>query len=118
MVELGTVGKQELNRFDIKQEVFFADIKWKSIQTIVAKKEILLRPCLTNCRYTGDLAMIVPTSLPYNDIEAAIKKIKLNKLRSVELFDVFESEKLGSGKNPWLSVLPFWTMKKRLPIKK
>src|SRR5690606_12315418 len=28
---LGSVSKQELNRFDIKQEVFYADIHWKSV---------------------------------------------------------------------------------------
>jgi len=32
------------------------------------------------------------------DVEKSIFKIKLNKLRQIKLFDIFESEKLGAGK--------------------
>ena len=45
-----------------------------------------------------DLAMVVPKSLPFADVENTVKKVKLDKLQSIQLFDIFESEKLGADK--------------------
>jgi phenylalanyl-tRNA synthetase beta chain len=42
--------------------------------------------------------MVVPKALAYQDVETTIAKIRLEKLRSLQLFDVFESEKLGRDK--------------------
>ncbi len=45
-----------------------------------------------------DLAMIVNSGLPFAHIENSIKKLRLSKLQSFHLFDVFENEKIGAGK--------------------
>jgi phenylalanyl-tRNA synthetase beta chain len=45
-----------------------------------------------------DLAMVVPKSMKYEAIETNIQKLRLDKLQDVRLFDVFESEKLGTDK--------------------
>jgi phenylalanyl-tRNA synthetase beta chain len=45
-----------------------------------------------------DLAMIVSKELAWQDVEATVQRIALNKLQDIKLFDIFESEKLGAGK--------------------
>ena len=45
-----------------------------------------------------DLAMVVPKSMQYGEIEEGIKKLRLPALQEVKLFDIFESEKLGTDK--------------------
>ncbi len=45
-----------------------------------------------------DLAMVVNKSLQYDFIEKTVQKIKLDKLQQIELFDIFESDKLGADK--------------------
>jgi len=42
--------------------------------------------------------MVVNKNITYEAIENAVKKTKNNKLQSIRLFDVFESEKLGIDK--------------------
>ena len=42
--------------------------------------------------------MIVPKELVWEEVQTTVQKIKLNKLRDIKLFDIFESEKLGAGK--------------------
>jgi phenylalanyl-tRNA synthetase beta chain len=42
--------------------------------------------------------MVVPKSMKYKEISERIDKLRLNKLKDVKLFDVFESEKLGKDK--------------------
>jgi phenylalanyl-tRNA synthetase beta chain len=45
-----------------------------------------------------DLALVVPKSMKYKEISERIDKLKLNRLKGIKLFDVFESEKLGKDK--------------------
>ena len=45
-----------------------------------------------------DIAMIVPQQLQYEQVEKTVQKIKLDKLQDIKLFDIFESEKIGTGK--------------------
>lgn len=117
IAEVGIVSKQELNRFDIKQDVFFADIRWRKVLDIVAKKAISFTPLPNQLPVYRDLAMVLDSSATYQSVEDAIKKIKLGKLRSVELFDVFESEKLGAGKKSLAISLTFLDEEKTLTDK-
>jgi phenylalanyl-tRNA synthetase beta chain len=97
ILELGRVNNRLASKFDIKQPVFFADFFWDVILKYAGKqvqfKEIPKYPSVER-----DLAMVVPKSMNYKEISERIDKLRLNKLRDVKLFDVFESEKLGKDK--------------------
>ena len=45
-----------------------------------------------------DLAMVVPKSMQYAEIQEQVKKLRLGQLQDMKLFDIFESEKLGTDK--------------------
>jgi phenylalanyl-tRNA synthetase beta chain len=64
-----------------------------------------------------DLAVIVGQSLPYHEVEKAVRGIRLDKLREVKLFDIFESEKLGPGKKSLALSLTFLDEEKTLTDK-
>lgn len=114
---LGIVSKQEQNRFDIKQEIFFADIRWKTLLDVVAGKDISFQQLPNQLPVYRDLAMVVDRTVAYQSVENAIKKIRLNKLRSIQLFDIFESEKLGAGKKSLAITLTFLDEEKTLTDK-
>jgi len=61
--------------------------------------------------------MVVPGSLPFNLVDESIRKIRLPKLKSVKLFDVFESEKLGTDKKSLAINLTFLDDEKTLTDK-
>jgi phenylalanyl-tRNA synthetase beta chain len=42
--------------------------------------------------------MIVPKELAWQEVEKTVQKIRLDNLRDIKLFDIFESDKLGAGK--------------------
>lgn len=95
--EIGIVKKVLASKFDIKQQVLFADFYWdvlmqKSGSRIVFK-EISKYPSVER-----DLAMVVPKSMAYGDIQEQVKKLRLAQLQDMKLFDIFESEKLGKDK--------------------
>jgi phenylalanyl-tRNA synthetase beta chain len=41
---------------------------------------------------------VVDKGLPFEKIEAAVSSLKISKLKGINLFDVFESDKVGVGK--------------------
>ena len=45
-----------------------------------------------------DLAIIVNKALPFEAVEKATGNARINKLKSISLFDIFESEKIGIDK--------------------
>ena len=98
VLQTAVVDKKILNRFDIKQPVFFADLNWDLLSKIAAGNKPAFNPIPKFPAVQRDLALIVPSQLAYEEVEKTVQKIKLNKLRGVKLFDIFESEKLGIGK--------------------
>ncbi len=61
--------------------------------------------------------MIVNARLKYEEVEKAVQKLRLNNLREMRLFDVFESEKLGKGKKSMAISFTFLDKEKTLTDK-
>jgi phenylalanyl-tRNA synthetase beta chain len=93
----GSIHPKTLGAFDIKEPVFYADIYWDELLVLISNKinykEITKFPAVER-----DLALIVDKKTVYAEIEAAAASAKIGHLQSVKLFDIFESEKLGTGK--------------------
>jgi phenylalanyl-tRNA synthetase beta chain len=64
-----------------------------------------------------DLAIIVSSQLKYEQAYRSIQKLKITQLQDTRLFDVFESEKLGSGKKSMAMSFTFLDKEKTLTDK-
>ncbi len=95
---IGTVGKSMLKRFDVKQDVYYADILWASCITIAQRISLSYREIPRFPAVQRDLAFVVDRSLVYGKVESATMLAGVKKLKNIRLFDVFQSEKLGVGK--------------------
>lgn len=96
--QMGIINKKVLDRFDIKQPVYYADLSWNQALKIALKHKPVFQPIPRFPSVQRDIAMVVAKDLKYQSVEDLIKKLNLKKLQSVQLFDVFESDKLGSDK--------------------
>jgi phenylalanyl-tRNA synthetase beta chain len=94
---MGEVNSQLLKKFDIKQSVFYADID-TAILTGQKTKPVQYRELPRFPVVNRDLAVLVDKNVSYSQIEQIALSHKIGQLTSVRLFDIFESEKLGSGK--------------------
>jgi phenylalanyl-tRNA synthetase beta chain len=101
LAELYQPGVQLLKLFDIKQPVIIADFYWNNCLAAAAKNKIRFTEIPRFPVVERDLAVILAREVSYAQVETAIKNVKLRKLQSLSLFDVFESEKIGAGKNHW-----------------
>ena len=95
--QYGEVASGLLKQFDVKHPVFYIDLNWDNILSHKIKpiqyKEISKFPSVNR-----DLAVLVDKNVSYSQIEQIALSSKIDQLTSIQLFDVFESEKLGADK--------------------
>jgi len=100
IVELGVVKKPILKHFSIKQEVFFADFNWaailKTISTKIKYSEIPKYP-----EVRRDLALLIDESVSYESIYNLARQTEKSLLKKIDLFDVYQGEKLPQGKKSY-----------------
>ncbi len=92
------INKKTLNNLGIKKEVVIADISWP--QFLEAALEKPRKQCRPQNRYPSvvrDLAFVVDSKILYNDIREEIENFR-EIIEKVELFDVYQGEKLGKNK--------------------
>ena len=95
---IGSVNKKTLDRFDIKQPVLFADFDWQRLLELNKKIKIEYKEIPKFPSVYRDLAIVVDKTLTYEQVEKATQNAKINKLKTINLFDIFESNKLGANK--------------------
>lgn len=98
---LGTlqiVGKKKLSQFDLKQPVFMLDLPFTQLVKAVQQLKLVYKEVNKFPTVQRDLALVVNKQTRYEQIEKAVQGLKINKLQQMNLFDVFESDKLGADK--------------------
>lgn len=98
IARFGNISKKILNHFDIKQDILFADINWNAVIAIALKHKPVFTPVSKFPAVQRDLALVIAKEVKYKAVEDAVKKLNLKKLQSMQLFDVFESERIGADK--------------------
>ncbi len=97
VLEIGIINGSVLKMFDIKQQVLFVDFNWDLLLK-TSNNNIEFRELPKQLPVHRDLAIVVDKALQFEEVEKAVQKIKLDKLQQTQLFDIFESEKLGTNK--------------------
>jgi phenylalanyl-tRNA synthetase beta chain len=117
VLEICTVSKNVLARFDIKQPVFFIDADWDLLVQLFEENKNGVKGISKYPAVQRDLSLVLSKQSKYEEVENAVKKIKLNKLQHINLFDIFESEKLGAGKKSMAVSFTFLDEEKTLTDK-
>lgn len=117
ILQFGEVDQSVLNRFDIKQPVFFADVDWNTTLAKAKYAAIKVEDIPKFPAVHRDLAILVPSLLKYEEAKETVEKLKINQLQEIRLFDVFESDKLGSGKKSMAISFTFLDKEKTLTDK-
>ena len=97
-VTVGEVSTAQLKMFDIKQPVFVVDVNWNNLLNLASKQIITYKEVAKFPAVQRDLALVVGHSTTYEMAENVVKKLQLSTLHEMQLFDIFESEKLGTDK--------------------
>ena len=98
LATITTVDDARTAEFGIKQKVVFAEINWNLWHKAAQTGKISFREIPRFPSVERDLALVIDNTVKYERIAEVTDKLQLEALRSYNVFDVFESEKLGAGK--------------------
>jgi len=113
VVYLGQVTPAICKTYDIKQEVWFATIDWqKLLQARSAKVRFQELPKYPSMR--RDLALVIANDVKYQALEQAARSTAGKLLKEINLFDVYEGDKLGTGKRSYAMSFVFNDVEKTL----
>ncbi|MCW3107453.1 MAG: phenylalanyl-tRNA synthetase beta chain [Segetibacter sp.] len=117
VVTVGEIDAEKLKVFDIKQPVFFIDFNWLLLLELVSKEKITYKEVSKFPAVQRDLAIVVNRNVTFDAVENTVEKVKIPKLQQVQLFDIFESEKLGHEKKSMAVSFTFLDEEKTLTDK-
>jgi phenylalanyl-tRNA synthetase beta chain len=87
---MGEVSNEMKKSFDIKQDLFFAQINIDALYELVANKKITYTEISKFPVVKRDLALIVDEAVAFSALEQVCKKELREVLLDVSLFDVFK----------------------------
>lgn len=101
LVDLGVVKRAVLKEFGIKQEVLFADFNWENVLKVGGKSQIKISELPKFPAVKRDFALMLDKEITFTEIYNLAFQAEKNLLKEVDLFDVYEGNKLEKGKKSY-----------------
>ena len=101
LVEMGVVARNLQKKFDIDNEVYFADLYWNQLTKAVRKQKVGFKEISKYPAVSRDLALLLDKSVEFASIEQIAYNAERKLLKKVELFDVYEGKNLPEGKKSY-----------------
>jgi phenylalanyl-tRNA synthetase beta chain len=101
VARLGSIAKSTLTKFDVRNDVFFADLNWDYI----LEKSQFVKPSFNELpkfpSVRRDLAMLVNEDMQFESIEKIAFNESKKLLQEISLFDVYKGDKIEKGKKSY-----------------
>ena len=101
LVEMGVISKKIQKQADIEHEVYYAEINWTQVTNAVKKNTVHFTEIPKYPAVSRDLALLIDKNVEFAEIEKIARQTEKKLLKRIELFDVYEGEKLPEGKKSY-----------------
>jgi phenylalanyl-tRNA synthetase beta chain len=101
LVSFGAVAPAALKKADVEKDVFYADFDFDAILKLVRKNVIVYQEVSKFPAVRRDLSMLVDTGVTFGQLKQIAIKTDKKLLKEVNVFDVYQGDKLPSGKKSY-----------------
>ncbi|MFM1877290.1 MAG: hypothetical protein RLZZ241_156 [Bacteroidota bacterium] len=101
LAELGLVKKKFLEAFDVRQDVFYADIRWDLMVQRLQDQHVKFKEIARFPEVRRDLALLIDEHISFQELYQFTKGSAQETLKDVRLFDVYTGDKLPKGKKSY-----------------
>jgi len=98
---MGIVLPELLRKFEIKQPVVYAEFDWHELVKIASARNMTFTMPVKTHPVRRDLALLLDETVPMSAVEETVRRSERKLLRRLELFDVYEGDKLPAGKKSY-----------------
>ncbi|WP_136465648.1 phenylalanine--tRNA ligase subunit beta [Flagellimonas onchidii] len=117
VVSFGVVQKSLLKKFDIKQEVFYADFDWDLILNSISTQNVTFNEIPKFPEVTRDFALLLDEGATFKQVHDIAWSTEKKLLKKVSLFDVYTGKNLPNGKKSYAVSFTLLDEKKTLTDK-
>ncbi|SDL43740.1 phenylalanine--tRNA ligase subunit beta [Kriegella aquimaris] len=101
LVTFGVVNTGILKRFDIKQEVLYADFNWDNVVSLINKTEVVFKDIPKYQEVKRDFALLLDNEATFKQVQDLGFNTEKKLLKAIQLFDVYTGNKLPKGKKSY-----------------
>ena len=98
---IGIVARKVLKALDIDQEVYYADLDWKTLLRQNKQYKAVINDLPKYPEVKRDFALLVDKGIEFADLARAAFETEKKLLKNVYLFDVYEGKNLEAGKKSY-----------------
>ncbi len=100
VAQLGAVAASLLKRLDVTQPVWYAELDWDAL-TRKYKPTLTARELAKFPEVRRDLSLVVDAAVTFDQLRQIAQRTEKKLLQSVNVFDVYAGENLGTGKKSY-----------------
>jgi phenylalanyl-tRNA synthetase beta chain len=100
LARFGKLAPKVCAQADIKQTVFYADINWELLVN-QPKDDIVFSEVSKYPEVRRDLSLVLDKNISFSEIEKLARSTERQILRRINVFDVYEGDKIGKDKKAY-----------------
>jgi phenylalanyl-tRNA synthetase beta chain len=101
LVDFGSVAPAALKKLDISGEVFYADFNWDQVLKAIRNNKIAYQEVSKFPSVRRDLSMLLDKESTFEQLKQIAQRTEKKLLKEVNVFDVYQGDKLPEGKKSY-----------------
>ncbi len=101
LVSFGAATDADRKQAGVDAAVFYADFDWALLLDAIRKNKIVNKEVPKYPTVRRDLSMLVDEQVTFGDLESIAFKTEKKLLKKVQIFDVYQGDKLPAGKKSY-----------------
>jgi phenylalanyl-tRNA synthetase beta chain len=101
LVKLGQVAATALKKVDVDKTVFYADFSFDQLMVIAKKNTIIYQDISKFPAVRRDLSMLIDKGVSFGQLKQIAQRTERKLLKEINVFDVYEGDKLPAGKKSY-----------------
>ncbi len=101
LVSFGAATKADRKLADVNAEVYYADFDWSALLDIIKKNKIVNKDISKYPQVRRDLSMLIDKNVTFELLKGIAFKTDKKLIKEVNVFDVYEGDKLPEGKKSY-----------------
>ena len=97
VVRMGPLSGQLQQQFGIKQPVYWAELDWDRVLEFLSMNRIQAQELPKFPAVRRDLSLLIQSGVTFDKLVSTARKVEKKLLKHVDLFDVYEGDKLPDG---------------------
>jgi phenylalanyl-tRNA synthetase beta chain len=101
VLSLGWVNRKLSQKMDIKNPVYYADFNWEKVLQLIKNNKVVFEDLPRFPEVRRDLSMMLAKEVKFEQLKAVALKTERKLLKRINLFDVYEGDKIEQGKKSY-----------------